>query len=94
MEMTHSGLDYLLEYCKIQKGERIGDIKAVDFKVSKDATQMGHLTVICKCYKHKKQFSITANILNWKITKFLKKSLKRLDYESVSGSARTKHGDQ
>ena len=92
--MTHSGLEYLLEYSKIQKGERIGDIEAVDFKVSKDGTQMGHLTVICECHRHQKQFLITANILNWKITKFLKKSLKSLDYESVSGSARAQHGDQ
>ncbi len=86
--MTHSGLEYLLEFSKIRKGERIGDIEAVDFKVSNNGIQMGHLTVICKCNKYNKQFSITANILNWKITKFSKKSLKSLDYESVCASAR------
>ena len=81
--MNHSGLNYLLQFSKIQKNEVIGSIEAIDFKVVNDGTQMGHLIVICKCDKHKKQFDIPASALNWKISKYLKGSLNSLDYASI-----------
>ena len=81
--MKHSGLNYLSQYCKIKKNEVIGFIEAIDFKVTNDGTQMGHLMVVCRCEKHKKQFDISASVLNWKITKYIKGSLDSLDYNSV-----------
>ena len=81
--MKHSGLNYLSQYCKIKKNEVIGSIEAIDFKVTNDGTQMGHLMVVCRCEKHKKQFDISASVLNWKITKYIKGSLDSLDYTSV-----------
>ena len=81
--MTKSGIDYLIRFSKIQKGVTIGDIKAIDFKTLNDGTQMGHLIIDCYCKKHKKRFSISANRLNWKISKFCKKSLENLNYQSI-----------
>ena len=81
--MTNSGLNYLLQFSKIQKNEKVGDLEAIDFKTIKDGTQMGHLIITCKCGKYKKQFNIAASILNWKISKFIKGTSKSLDYETV-----------
>ena len=81
--MANSGLDYLLRFSKLQRNEKIGDIEAIDFKTINDGTQMGHLIVRCKCHKYNKDFDIAANVLNWKITKFLKKTSDSLDYATV-----------
>ena len=81
--MANSGLDYLLRFSKIQKKEKIGDIEAIDFTTINNATQMGHLIIRCKCHKYKKEFNIAASILNWKISKFFKRSSEFLDYASV-----------
>ncbi len=81
--MANSGLDYLLQFSKIQTGEIIGNIEAIKFSVIKDASQMGHLIINCHCTKHYKQFNIAASILNWKITKFLKGSSQSLDYSTL-----------
>ena len=81
--MENAGLNYLLRFSKIQKKEKIGDIEAIDFKTINNGTQMGHLIVRCKCHKHKKDFNISASILNWKITKFYKRASKPLDYASI-----------
>ena len=82
--MENSGLDYLLQFSKIQKNEKIGHIEAVDFETINNATQMGHLIVKCKCHKRDKEFNIPASVINWKITKYLKGALKSLDCETVS----------
>ena len=81
--MANSGLDYLLRFSKLQRNEKIGDIEAIDFKTINDGTQTGHLIVRCKCHKYKKDFDIAASVLNWKITKFLKKTSDSLDYATV-----------
>ena len=81
--MANSGLYYLQQFSKIQIGEIIGDIEAIDFTVTENGSQMGHLIITCNCTKHNKQFNIAASELNWKITKFLKRSLKSLDYTTV-----------
>ena len=81
--MANSGLDYLLQFSKIQKNERIGDIEAVDFKVVNNGTQMGHLIIQCKCHKYDKVFDISASVLNWKISKYFKRASKSLDYTTV-----------
>ena len=81
--MANSGLDYLLRFSKIQKNEKIGDIEAIDFETINSSTQMGHLIVKCKCHKYKKDFNIAASVLNWKITKYLKRSTQSLDYATV-----------
>ncbi|QNI53590.1 hypothetical protein SynBIOSE41_01066 [Synechococcus sp. BIOS-E4-1] len=81
--MANSGLDYLLQFSKIQTGEIIGNIEAKDFSVIKDGSQMGHLIIDCRCTKYNKRFNIAASSLNWKITKFLKGSLQSLDYSTV-----------
>ena len=80
---TSFGLDYLLRFSKIQAGEIIGDIEAVEFKSINEAKQMGDLIITCRCHKFKKDFKIKASILNWKITKFRKGSLSSLDYATV-----------
>ena len=81
--MSDSGLDYLLQFSKIQKNEKIGDIKAISFETVGDGSQMGHLIVECSCNKLNKQFKVPASALNWKITKFKKGGLSSLDYESI-----------
>ena len=81
--MPNSGLDYLLRFSKLQRNEKIGDIEAIDFKTINDGTQMGHLIVRCKCHKYNKDFDIAASVLNWKITKYLKRSTQSLDYATV-----------
>ena len=81
--MVNSGLDYLLRFSKIQRNEKIGDIEAIDFKTINTGTQMGHLIARCKCNKYKKEFNIAASVLNWKITKFLKRKSEFLDYSAV-----------
>ena len=81
--MDHSGLNYLLQFCKIEKGQRIGNIEAVGFETLSDASQMGHLIINCRCHKSDKNFRIRASVLNWKITKFQKGALNSLDYRSI-----------
>ena len=71
--MANSGLDYLLNFSKIQKNEKIGDIEAIDFETINSGTQMGHLIVKCKCHKYKKDFNIAASMLNWNIFKYSRK---------------------
>ena len=83
--MANSGLDYLLKFSKIQKGEIIGNVQAIDFSVIKDGSQMGHLIITCICTKHNQKFDIAASILNWKITKFLKGANQYLDYSTIQG---------
>ena len=83
--MKQSGINYLLQFSKIQLNQCIGDIEAVDFKVLGDGTQMGHLIVSCECKKYLKRFDVPASVLNWKISKFLKGSVDRLDYASITG---------
>ena len=78
--MANFGLDYLLQFSKIQKNERIGDIEAIDFKVINNGTQMGHLIIQCKCHKYNKGFDIAASELNWKISKYFKRASKSLNY--------------
>ena len=84
--MTDSGLNYLLQFCKIQKGERIGNIEALGFETLNNASQMGHLIINCKCHKSDKIFKVSASLLNWKITKFQKGALRSLDYKSIGAS--------
>jgi len=81
--MSESGLDYLLQFSKIQKNETIGDIQAINFETIGDGSQMGHLIVQCSCSKLNKFFKVSASVLNWKITKFQKGSLDSLDYETI-----------
>ena len=81
--MANSGLDYLLQFSKIQKNERVGDIEAIDFKVINNGTQMGHLIIQCKCHKYNKGFDVAASVLNWKISKYFKRASKSLDYTTV-----------
>ena len=83
--MANSGLDYLLQFSKIKKGQTIGGIQAIDFAVIKDGTQMGHLIITCNCTKYNQQFNIAASELNWRITKFLKGSMQSLDSSMVQG---------
>ena len=83
--MKQSGINYLLRFSKIQLNQRIGGVEAVDFKVLGDGTQMGHLIAICECKKSLKRFDVPASVLNWKISKFLKGSVDRLDYASITG---------
>ena len=83
--MKQSGINYLLQFSKIQLNQRIGDVEAVDFKVLGDGTQMGHLIISCECKKYLKRFDVQASVLNWKISKFLKGSIYRLDYASITG---------
>ena len=81
--MSDKGLDYLLQFSKIQKNEKIGDIEAINFEAIGNESQMGHLIVQCSCNKLNKQFKVPASVLNWKITKFKKGGLSSLDYESI-----------
>ena len=81
--MKRSGIDYLLQFSKIQQNQCIGDVEAVDFKVLGDGTQMGHLIISCECKKYLKRFDVQASVLNWKISKFLKGSIECLDYASI-----------
>ena len=81
--MPSFGLDYLLQFCKIQCGQQIGEIEALGFEVLKDGTQMGHLLINCICHKTKKRFQISANVLNWKITQFQKGGSRELNYECL-----------
>ena len=81
--MSDSGLDYLLQFSKIKKNEKIGDIEAINFEATGDESQMGQLIVHCSCSKHKKHFKIPASVLNWKITKFQKGGLDSLNYKSI-----------
>ena len=83
--MKRSGIDYLLQFSKIQQNQCIGDIEAVNFKVLGDGTQMGHLIVSCECKKYLKKFDVQGSVLNWKISKFLKGSVDRLNYASIKG---------
>ena len=83
--MKRSGIDYLLQFSKIQQDQCIGDVEAVGFKVLGDGTQMGHLIISCECKKYLKRFDVQGSVLNWKISKFLKGSVDRLDYASITG---------
>ena len=78
------GLNYLLQFSKIKKGEKIGDLEAVDFQVRGNGSQMGHLMIDCKCHRYDRQFQVSASELNWKIAKFQKGCLNSLDYTSIS----------
>ncbi len=84
------GLNYLLQFSKIQKGEKIGDLEAIGFQVRGNGSQMGHLMIDCKCHVCNKQFQISASELNWKITKFQKGFLNSLDYTSICRNQVTK----
>ena len=84
--MKKSGLDYLLQFSKIQKGEKIGNLEALEFCAIQEGTQMGHLIVDCMCHKSYKRFQISANILNWKITMFRKGALLSLDSLTVQSN--------
>ena len=84
--MKTFGLEYLLQFSKIQKGQIIGDIEAVDFKTINTETQMGDLIISCRCRRLNQNFQIEASILNWKITKFQKGSLKSLNYKTIQHS--------
>ena len=82
--MEDNGLEYLLSFCKIKKGERVGDLEAVDFQVYGEGRQMEQLLIDCICHKCNKRrvqspFQIPASVLNWKITKFKKGGLPSLD---------------
>ena len=82
--MTDKGLEYLLNFCKIKKGERVGDLEAVDFQVYGDGRQMEHLLIDCICHKCNRRsvqspFQIPASVLNWKITKYQKGVISTLD---------------
>ena len=82
--MTDKGLEYLLNFCKIKKGERVGDLEAVDFQVYGDGRQMEHLLIDCICHKCNRRsvqspFQIPASVLNWKITKYQKGGISTLD---------------
>ena len=82
--MTDKGLEYLLNFCKIKKGERVGDLEAVNFQVYGDGRQMEHLLIDCICHKCNRRsvespFQIPASVLNWKITKYQKGGISTLD---------------
>ena len=81
--MSDKGLDYLLQFSKIQKNEKIGHIEAINFETIGDESQMGHLIVQCNCSKLNKRFKVSASALNWKITKYQKGALDSLDYETI-----------
>ena len=78
------GLNYLLQFSKIKKGEKIGDLEAIDFQIQGNGSQMGHLMIDCKCHICNKRFQISGSELNWKISKFQKGFLNSLDYTSIS----------
>ena len=80
--MISFGLDCLLRFSKIKRGEQIGDIEALGFNVLKDGSQMGHLMIDCICHKSEKRFQIPASVMHWKITKFQKGALLELDHRS------------
>ncbi len=82
--MMQFGLNYLLQFSKIHKGEKIGDLEAIDFQIRGNGSQMGHLMIDCKCHRCNRQFQVLASELNWKIKKFQKGCLNSLDCTSVS----------
>ena len=82
--MKGNALEYLLNFCKIKKGERICYLEAVNFQVYGNGRQMEHLLVDCICHKCNRRsvqspFQIPASVLNWKITKYQKGGMPDLD---------------
>ena len=79
-----SGLNYLLQYSKIQKFERIGDLEAINFQVLREGRQMGDLLIDCLCHRCNERtkenpYQAIGSQLNWKISKFQKGTLNNLD---------------
>ena len=79
-----SGLNYLIEYSKIKKFERIGDLEAINFQVLGDGRQMGDLLIDCLCHRCNERtkenpYQAIGSQLNWKISKFQKGTLNNLD---------------
>ena len=79
-----SGLNYLVQFSKIKKFERIGDLEAINFQVIGDGRQMGDLLIDCLCHRcnertKEKPYQAIGSQLNWKISKFQKGALSNLD---------------